>query len=72
MGKCLYDSSYVEDDADCDGLEKKEGKDAIKEFYFSNMSLQGDAKSTPLSFIKKNTALITHPVSDVTTPPPNA
>jgi hypothetical protein len=72
LGKCLYDSSYVEEDADCDGLEKKEGKDAVKEFYFSNMSLQANAKSTPINFVKKNTDLIIGPVSDVTTPPPNA
>ncbi len=72
LGKCLYDSSYLEDDTDCDVLEKKEVKDSIKEFYFSSMYFQVNLKSISLSFIKKNTNLITGPISDVTTPPPNA
>ncbi len=73
LGKCIYDNSFVEEDANADGIEKKELKDTVKEFYFSNTELQINIKNTPISFIRKNTdLLVVGPVSDVTTPPPNA
>jgi hypothetical protein len=73
LGKCIYDSSLVEEDANADGIEKKELKETVKEFYFSNTELQINIKNTLISFIRDNKDLIVvGPVSDVTTPPPNA
>lgn len=71
LGKCLFDSSFVEEDVCGKSVDKKETKDYAKEFYFTpyteikTSSLQGTIYS------RRNTVLALGPVTDVTTPPPN-
>ena len=72
LGKCLFDSSFVEEDVCGKSLDKKETKDYHKEFYFTIYN-EAIAVVKPYSFYsRKNTKLYLGPVTDVTTPPPNA
>lgn len=72
LGKCLFDSSFVEEDVCVKSVDKKETKDYHKEFYFTTYSeiIASDLQFS--LFSRKNTALFLGPVTDVTTPPPNA
>jgi hypothetical protein len=72
LGKCLFDSSFVEEDVCGKSLEKKETKDFHKEFDFINDSPLLIFNQTSSFYSRKNTDLFVSPVTDVTTPPPNA
>jgi hypothetical protein len=72
LGKCLFDSSFVEEDVCGKNLDKKETKEFHKEFDFINHSPIIISSQTSSFYSRKNTALFVGPVTDVTTPPPNA
>lgn len=70
LGKCIYESSFVEEDL-CDNVEKKEMKDFSKEFYSHNHCIDTTfshiilGNSEPL-FLYQN------PFADLSIQPPNA
>lgn len=72
LGKCLFDSSFVEEDVCGKSVDKKETKDFSKEFCATSFSELIKFSRTPVKFCKKNTNLFLSHVVDVTTPPPNA
>lgn len=69
MGKCLFDNNFIEEE-----MAKKEVAkpiDLVKEFLdYSICFPQPNYIATV--FFNVNTKLHTHPVTEVTTPPPNA
>ena len=72
LGKCLFESSFVEEDVCGKSLDKKETKDFSKEFCVTGFFELIKFSGTPSTFCKKNTNLFLSHVVDVTTPPPNA
>ena len=72
LGKCLFDSSFVEEDVCGNNLDKKETKDYSKEFYFTSASDNIAFQKKYSHYNSINIALFLAPVTDVTTPPPNA
>lgn len=72
LGKCLFESSFVEEDVCHKSVDKKETKDYSKEFCFNNYFQMPNASEKSIQFRKLNTHLFLSHVADVTTPPPNA
>ena len=72
LGKCLFDSSFVEEDVCGKHLDKKETKDYDKEFCLTAYTEQITSLIRTSFYRSKNTSLFLGPVTDVTTPPPNA
>ena len=72
LGKCLFDSSFVEEDVCGNTVDKKETKDFSKEFYFTAFTNNVTSPKKSSLYNRINTALLLAPVTDVTTPPPNA
>ena len=70
LGKCLFESSFVEDDV-CNNVEKKEIKDFSKEFFSSDYNLE--TTLTNIVFVhKKDICLYKNPFADLSIQPPNA
>ena len=72
LGKCIFESSFVEVDVCDKGVEKKESKDYSKEFFFNDFFHTLNASKKSIQFRKLNTHHFLSHVVDVTTPPPNA
>jgi hypothetical protein len=70
IGKFIYDKEYVEDDC-CEHIEKEKkfntDKFLLQPFYQAPTL----TKKTQNHFPITATGLHAHPISDVTTPPPN-
>ena len=70
LGKCIFESSFVEDDV-CNSVEKKEIKEFSKEFFTSDYNVE-----TTLSLIilldTENINLYKNPFADLSIQPPNA
>ena len=71
LGKCLFESSFVEEDVYNKSIEKKEGKDCTKEFFTINNEAQILA-SIAKYYSTENIALYTNPFADLSIQPPNA
>ena len=70
LGKCIFESSFVEDDV-CDNVEKKEIKDFSKEFFHSEYNT--DLIFTATAFYYNERAdLYKNPFADLSIEPPNA
>ncbi len=72
LGKCIFESSFVEEDVCDKSVDKKETKDYSKEFCFNDYFHLLNASEKSKQFRKLNTHLFSCHVADVTTPPPNA
>lgn len=70
LGKCIFDSSFVEDDV-CNNLEKKEVKDFAKEFFSVEYNV-GHVISANTVYYNENIALYKNPFADLSIQPPNA
>lgn len=70
LGKCIFDSSFVEDDV-CNNVEKKEMKDFAKEFFSAEYDIESILASTKL-YYNENMALYKSPFADLSIQPPNA
>ena len=71
LGKCLFDSSFVEEDVCNNCIEKKEIKDFSKEFFTTDYNVEGLQSSiTPYYF--EHADLYQNPYSDLSIQPPNA
>ena len=70
LGKCLFDSSFVEEDVCEKSFDKKETKDYTKEFYFTQYAETKTSNLQSSLYSRKNTALFLGPVTEVNTPPP--
>jgi hypothetical protein len=70
LGKCIFESSFVEDDV-CSNLEKKEIKDFSKEFFSVEFNI-ASIISTPVVYYNHNTDLYKNPFADLSIQPPNA
>lgn len=70
LSKCIFESSFVEDDV-CNSVEKKEVKDFSKEFFSSDYNVE-----TTLSHIvlvhHEHISLYKNPFADLSIQPPNA
>ncbi|MEP6712419.1 MAG: hypothetical protein ABJA37_08390 [Ferruginibacter sp.] len=69
MGKCLFDNQFIEEEMAKAGIEKP--TDLEKELIEYNISLHPHIFIST-AFFTVNTKLHTHPVTEITTPPPNA
>ena len=72
LGKCLIESSFVEEDVCGKSLDKKETIDFSIEFCVTGFFELIKFSGTPAVFCKKNKNLFLSHVVDVTTQPPNA
>ena len=68
MGKCLFNNTYMEEEMAKKVIEKP--TDQVKELLDYNLCFHQPVYTTSV-FFNVNTKLHTHPVTDVTTPPPN-
>ncbi len=71
LGKCIFDSSFIEDDICDKSLEKKEIKDFSKEFLGSDDNLEAIV-STIIVYHIENIDLYKNPFADLCIQPPNA
>ena len=71
LGKCIFDSSFIEDDICNKSLEKKEIKDFSKEFFSSDDNIEAIV-STIIVYHKENIDLYKNPFADLSIQPPNA
>ena len=71
LGKCIFDSSFIEDDICNKSLEKKEIKDFSKEFFGSDDNIEAIV-STIIVYHKENIDLYKNPFADLSIQPPNA
>ena len=70
LGKCIFESSFVEDDVS-DTLEKKEIKDFSKEFFSSAYNVETTVPH--VIFVYNETiCLYKNPFADLSIQPPNA
>ena len=69
IGKCIYDNTFIEEE-----MVKKAFKSPVSQpqDIFSQRFLFPQPNCTVTSFITVNTKLHQHPITEVTTPPPNA
>ena len=70
LGKCIFESSFVEDDIISD-VEKKEFKDCAKEFFYTEYNVE-TSFSTSIVYHIKNISLYKNPFADLSIQPPNA
>lgn len=71
LGKCLFESSFVEEDICNNSIEKKEIKDFSKEFFTTDGNFEGMASATAV-YYHQNTNLYKNPSTDLSIQPPNA
>ena len=71
LGKCIFDSSYVEEDICTKSLEKKEVKDFSKEFFSAEYNLESVVTKTSF-YYNENIDLYKNPYADLSIQPPNA
>ena len=69
MGRCLFDNTFIEEEMAKKAIEKP--ADQVKELLCNNICLP-QPTHTATVFFNVNTKLHTHPVTEITTPPPNA
>lgn len=69
MGKCLFDNTFIEEEMAKKGMEKP--TDQVKELIEYNVCFNQSIYISTV-FFNVNTKLHTHPVTEITTPPPNA
>ncbi len=69
MGKCLFDNTFIEEEMAKKGIEKP--TELIQELIQQHICLQQSISSSTV-FFNVNTKLHTPPITDITTPPPNA
>ena len=70
LGKCIFESSFVEDDV-CNSVEKKEIKEFSKEFFTSDYNVE-TALSLIILLDTENINLYKNPFADLSIQPPNA
>lgn len=70
LGKCILESSFVEDDV-CNNVEKKELKDFAKEFFRVEYSM-GSLIAASKVYHNENIVLYKNPFADLSIQPPNA
>ena len=70
LGKCIFESSFVEDDV-CDNVEKKEIKDFSKEFFRTDYNVEKFLSDVVL-FHNETISLYKNPFADLSIQPPNA
>jgi hypothetical protein len=71
LGKCIFDSSFVEEDICNKSLEKKEVKDFSKEFFSTEYRIEVIAAKTAV-YYNVNIDLYKNPSADLSIQPPNA
>ncbi len=71
LGKCIFDSSFIEDDICNKSLEKKEIKDFSKEFFSSEYKVEAII-TTVIVHHMENIDLYKNPFADLSIQPPNA
>lgn len=71
LGKCIFDSSFIEDDICNKSLEKKEIKDFSKEFFSLEYNVEA-ILGTVLVYHIENISLYKNPFADLSIQPPNA
>ena len=71
LGKCIFDSSFVEDDICSKSLEKKEVKDFSKEFFSAENNIVSIISTTAV-YYNENIDLYKNPIADLSIQPPNA
>lgn len=71
LGKCIFDSSFIEDDICNKSLEKKEVKDFPKEFFSPEYNIESIISSTAV-YYNENIDLYKNPFADLSIQPPNA
>lgn len=70
LGKCLFDSSFVEDDV-CNNVEKKEIKDFAKEFFKIEYNFQATLTNA-IRYNNEHINLYQNPFAELSIQPPNA
>ena len=70
LGRCIFESSFVEDDV-CNSVEKKEIKEFSKEFFTSDYNVE-TALSLIILLDTENINLYKNPFADLSIQPPNA
>ncbi len=70
LGKCIFESSFVEDDV-CNNVEKKEIKDFAKEFFSVEYNIEG-VLPTKTAYNNEHTELYQNPFADLSIQPPCA
>lgn len=68
MGKCLFDSQFIEEEIAAKGIEKPT---YCKEFISIVEITDQHIKQDEIVYSNNKTLLLSHPVADITTPPPN-
>ncbi|MEO6406399.1 MAG: hypothetical protein ABIY51_12005 [Ferruginibacter sp.] len=68
MGKCLFNNQFLEEELAKKGIEKPA---CCKEFVFSVSTQLNLINDENVVYSNNKTLLLSHPVADITTPPPN-
>jgi hypothetical protein len=71
LGKCLFDNNFVEEETCKKPCNEKDGVYEAKEMLFANATQDFSGNIDHLKIIP-SVHLHAHPVTEVTTPPPNA
>ena len=71
LGKCIFDSSFIEDDICNKSLEKKEIKDFSKEFFSLDNNIESIVSITAV-YYNQNIGPYKNPLADLSIQPPNA
>ncbi len=70
LGRCIFESSFVEDDA-CNSVEKKDIKEFSKEFFSSDYCVE-PTLSLIILVDTENINFYKNPFADLSIQPPNA
>jgi len=70
LGKCIFESSFIEEDICDKSLEKKEGNDFLKGFFIEEYNIEQIASTTG-DYYTENIDLYQSPVADQSIQPPN-
>ena len=71
LGRCIFDSSFLEEDICNKSLEKKEVKDFSKEFFSVEYNSESIIATTAV-YYTENIDLYKNPFADLSIQPPNA
>ena len=69
LGKCIFESSFVEEDLCNNSLDKKEFKDFAKVLFANDFNIESFVSSSAV-YSKEGIALYKNPIADLSIQPP--